>query len=111
MVPAVVFPCPRTNAVVANWVVLVLAAAVGAAGVPVNVGDARAAREVSEGWTWSARAYRRDVPTAAVPSTTGVVADACATTNAVVASWVVLVSTAAVGAAGTPVNVGAASGA
>ncbi len=32
-----------TNAVVANWVVLVLTAAVGAAGVPVNVGDANGA--------------------------------------------------------------------
>ena len=33
----------RTNAVVAICVVLVAAAAVGAAGVPVNVGDARLA--------------------------------------------------------------------
>ena len=43
MVPAVALPCPRTKAVVASWVVLVLAAAVGAAGVPVNVGLASGA--------------------------------------------------------------------
>ena len=34
---------PRTNAVVATCVVLVAAAAVGAVGVPVNVGEARLA--------------------------------------------------------------------
>jgi hypothetical protein len=38
-----------TKAVVASWVVLVPAEAVGAAGVPVNVGEASAAREVSVG--------------------------------------------------------------
>ena len=41
----------------------------------------------------------------------GGIADTAASTNAVVASWVVLVPGAAVGAAGTPVNVGEASGA
>jgi hypothetical protein len=38
-----------TNAVVASWVVLVPAVAVGAAGVPVNVGEANGARLVSLG--------------------------------------------------------------
>jgi hypothetical protein len=40
-----------TKAVVATWVVLVVTAAVGAAGVPVKVGLARGARLVSVGWT------------------------------------------------------------
>ena len=43
--------CASTNAVVATCVVFVSTAAVGAAGVPVNVGDARGAREVSVGCT------------------------------------------------------------
>lgn len=39
---------PWTNAVVATWVVFVPAVAVGAAGVPVNVGDASGAAEMSD---------------------------------------------------------------
>jgi hypothetical protein len=39
-----------TKAVVAIWVVFVPAVAVGAAGVPVKVGDASGARVVSVGW-------------------------------------------------------------
>lgn len=68
-----------TNAVVATWVVFAPAAAVGAAGTPVNVGLARSAF---------------------VPRATP--------TKAVVATWVVFVPGAAVGAAGAPVNVGLA---
>jgi hypothetical protein len=59
---------------------------------------------VSVGWTWSPRANLVDVPTVAVPSMSGVALAACASTNAVVASCVVLVSTAAVGAVGVPVT-------
>lgn len=40
-----------TKAVVASLVVLSPDVGVGAAGVPVNVGDARGARVVSVGWT------------------------------------------------------------
>ena len=71
-----------TKAVVAIWVVLVPPVAVGAAGVPVNVGEASGAL--------TAR------PEA---------------TKAVVAICVVLVPPVAVGAAGVPVKVGEASGA
>jgi hypothetical protein len=71
-----------TKAVVANCVVLVPAAAVGAAGTPVNVGASIGAL-------------------AATPATIA----ACV--NAVVAICVLLVAVAAVGAAGIPVNVGA----
>ncbi|MNG18659.1 hypothetical protein D3C84_1027450 [compost metagenome] len=39
-----------TKAVFASWVVLVPATAVGAAGIPVNTGEARGARVVSVGW-------------------------------------------------------------
>ena len=46
-----------------------------------------------------------------VPSITGLDAPACPSTNAVVAIWVVLVSAAAVGAAGVPVKVGEPIGA
>ena len=48
-------------------IVLVPVAAVGAAGVPVNDGDASGARLVSVGCTWSPRATAFDVPTACVP--------------------------------------------
>jgi hypothetical protein len=49
---------------------------VGKEGVPEKVGEANGALEVSVGWTWSALAYFREVPTVAVPSTTGAVDDA-----------------------------------
>jgi hypothetical protein len=78
---------------VASWVLFVRAAAVGALGVPVNVGDARGARSASA------------VVRAVVSVATAV------PTNAVVASWVVLVPAVAVGAAGVPVKVGDARGA
>jgi hypothetical protein len=65
-----------TKAVVAICVVFVPAVAVGAVGVPVRPGEASGALEVSVGWTWSALAYFRDVPTVAVPSMTGDVAEA-----------------------------------
>jgi hypothetical protein len=44
--------------------------------VPVKVGLANGARLVSVAWTWSARAYLSEVPTAAVPLLAGVVEDA-----------------------------------
>jgi hypothetical protein len=71
-----------TNAVVATAVVLLPAVCVtavvpvGREGVPVKVGEAKAARLVSVGWTWSALAYFSEVPTVAVPSMTGAVEDA-----------------------------------
>jgi hypothetical protein len=71
-----------TYAVVAIWVLFVAVAGVGAAGVPVKVGEAMLAL----------------VLTAVV-------------TKAVVATCVVFVPAVAVGAAGVPVNVGLASGA
>jgi hypothetical protein len=71
-----------TKAVVASCVVLVPAVAVGAAGVPVKVGEAIGALRMST-----------------------------AVTKAVVASWVVLVPAVAVGAVGVPVRAGEASGA
>jgi len=80
--------------------------AVGAVGVPVNAGDANGARELSVGCTWSARAKVFDVPTAPVPSTFGVVEDACPKTNAVVAICIVFVFAAAVGAVGVPLKAG-----
>jgi hypothetical protein len=49
---------------------------VGKEGVPEKVGLAKAALLVSVGWTWSALAYFSEVPTVAVPSTTGAVEDA-----------------------------------
>jgi hypothetical protein len=67
---------PSTNAVVASCVVFVFWAAVGAAGVPVKVGDASGARVVSVGWTWSARAKLVEVPTVAAPFIAGATADA-----------------------------------
>jgi hypothetical protein len=73
-----------TNAVVANWVVFVPAAAVGAVGVPVNTGLASGAPDPDP---------------------------AFASTNAVVATCVVFVPAVAVGATGVPVNAGLASGA
>jgi hypothetical protein len=106
-----------TKAVVASCVVLVPAEAVGAVGVPVNVGDVTGARVVSLGCTWSSRAYFVDVPTAEMLSMMGAAVAGEGTvgsafcTKAVVASWVVLVPFVAVGAAGTPVNVGEAVGA
>ena len=71
-----------TNAVVASAVVLLPAVCVtavvpvGKEGVPVNAGEASGALVVSVGWTWSALAYLREVPTVAVPSMTGAVEDA-----------------------------------
>jgi hypothetical protein len=73
-----------TNAVVATWVVLVPAVAVGAVGIPVNAGDANGAPAPDP---------------------------AFARTNAVVATCVVFVPAVAVGATGTPVNDGEANGA
>ena len=77
--------------------------------VPENVGLARFALEVSEGCIWSALAYLVLVPTVPTLSIIGVVADACPTTNPVVAIIVLAVSTAAVGDRGAPVNVGLAA--
>jgi hypothetical protein len=76
-----------TNAVVAIWVVLVPAVAVGAVGVPVNAGELIGAPPPP------------DTPATAV------------VTNAVVATCVVFVPPDAVGAVGVPVNAGDASGA
>ena len=70
----------RTNAVVANCVVLVFAAAVGPAGTPVNVGDAKLALRLS-----------------------------AVVTKAVVASLVVLLPAVCVGAVGVPVKAGETS--
>jgi hypothetical protein len=101
----------RTYAVVAIFVELSPAAAVGAVGVPVNPGLASGARDVSVGCTWSALANVFDVPTAPVPSIFGVVEEACPNTKAVVATCVVFVFAAAVGAVGVPVSAGDAAGA
>jgi hypothetical protein len=76
-----------TKAVVAIWVVLVPADAVGAVGTPVNDGELMGA------------------PPPPDTAATAVV------TNAVVATCVVLVPPVAVGAVGVPVNAGDASGA
>src|SRR5438309_922426 len=105
----------ETNAVVASWVVFVAGAAVGATGTPVRAGEASGARLVSLGWTWSPREKAVATPAAAAPSIAGSalepVAEMAVETNAVVASWVVFVAGAAVGASGTPVRAGEASGA
>ena len=67
-----------TNAVVAICVVSVPFVAVGAFGVPVNVGLAVFALLESCGCTWSPLAKASSEPTAAVPSIFGVVVDAAA---------------------------------
>ncbi|AJQ27540.1 hypothetical protein JBW_02192 [Pelosinus fermentans JBW45] len=74
-VPAPLFAC--TNAVVAICVVLVPTVAVGAAGIPVNVGEASAARVVSVGCICPSRAnLPLSAPAVAVPLTKGVALDA-----------------------------------
>lgn len=94
------------NAVVAICVVAVPGDAVGARGTPVNVGDANgAAPGMSESARVTAPVLVLTDATPATPATTAFV------TKAVVASCVVLAPGAAVGAAGTPVNVGLALGA
>ena len=103
--------CPTTNWQVANCVVEVSTDAVGAVGIPVNAGEFRGAPLASVAWTWSCLAYRREVPTAAVPLGSGATLPACPVTNPQVANCVDEVSTDAVGAAGIPVNVGDAIGA
>ena len=105
-----------TNAVVAIWVVFVPAAAVGALGVPVNVGDAMFAflaislvtvvakfsslpNAVASSWS----VFRAS---GAAPISASIAAATAVATNAVVATWVVLFPWAGVGAIGVPVNVG-----
>lgn len=109
--PVAVASSALTKAVVAMVVELSVVAGVGAAGVPVRVGEASGARDVSTGCTWSARAKVVPVPTAAAPFIRGVAVAACPITKAVVAICVVEVETAAVGAAGVPVSVGEATAA
>ena len=103
--------CPKNQAVEAATVVLLSVAGVGTVTVPVRVGDAVGARDVSVGWTWSMGVHLPLVPAAAVPSMAGEAVPFCPITKAVVAICVVLVSAAAVGAAGVPVNVGESRGA
>ena len=74
--------CAKTKAVVANWVVFVPGAAVGAEGMPENAGLRIGARRA-----------------------------ACANTKAVVASCVVFVPSAAVGAVGSSRKAGEVNGA
>jgi hypothetical protein len=50
--------------------------AAGSVTVPVNVGDANGARDVSDGCTWSERAQVVPAPTAATPFIMGTVLDA-----------------------------------
>ena len=104
---------PLTKAVVASWVVLVPAAAVGAVGVPVNAGETV---ETALASTKAVVAIcvvfvdRAAVGAVGVPVSAGEASGAYeVATNAVVAICVVLVPAVAVGAAGVPVNVGDAS--
>ena len=117
-----------TNAVVAICVVFVPAVAVGARGVPVRVGLADNTTDpepvdvvtpVPPLATFSVPA-KVMAPVVAVEGVKPVdpaenddtpAPDTAAVTNAVVAIWVVFVPGDAVGAAGTPVKVGLASGA
>ena len=99
-----------TNAVVANCVVFVPAAAVGAFGVPVNVGEARLAfKPKAELMALFCTGLVLDDHTAA--STVAAALSTAVLTKAVVASCVVLVPAAAVGAVGVPVRPGEARGA
>lgn len=110
-----------TNAVDASCVLLVPLVAVGAAGVPVNVGDATGARPVTADCTNAVLAAcvvlvpEVAVGTVGAPVSVGDASGAnpevAAATNAVLASCVVLVPGDAVGAVGVPVNPGDASGA
>lgn len=101
-----------TNAVVASWVVFVPAVAVGAVGVPVKAGDARLAFSAKELVTVDAKfasspsAAASSLSVSKAPGGASSNASTAARTNAVVASWVVLVPAVAVGAVGTPVNAG-----
>jgi len=105
-------PLASTKAVVAICVVFVATAAVGATGTPVNVGDANAAFSASNSFNAAPTLVE-----AMFPAGTTVMLVAAppvppfANTNAVVASFVVLSPTVAVGAVGAPVNAGDASGA
>ena len=95
-----------TNAVVATCVVFVPNDAVGANGVPVNVGLANGA--------FSSRALCNPDVFAIVRSPLAIVScfpESPFATNSVVATCVVFVPDAAVGAVGTPVKVGFANGA
>src|SRR5258707_671927 len=88
-----------TKAVVANCVVLTPDAEVGAAGVPVNVGDANNApptpvTSAASNVTAPVRVLNEVTPEAATAEAT----------KAVVANWVVFVPAVAVGAVGVPVN-------
>ena len=60
-----------TNAVLATCVVFTADPAVGAVGMPVNAGEFSGALVVSVGCTWSCRAFKLELPTAAVPSIRG----------------------------------------
>lgn len=98
-------PAPNaavTNAVVASVVELSPGAAVGAAGTPVNVGDATGAPPAPV----MSAVVRVTAPARPLKVVTPPPDDSAATTKAVVASCVVFVPGAGVGAAGTPVNVG-----
>src|SRR5262249_50841564 len=98
-----------TKAVVANWLVLVPGAAVGALGRPEKAGEARGAPPAL---VTSVRprvtAPIRPLKLVTLLGCREVIA---LVTNCVVASCVVLVPATAVGAAGTPVKVGLAIGA
>ena len=97
-----------TNAVVANWVVLVPGAAVGPLGVPVNVGDANNAPPapvMSEDWKTTVPVLPLKLATPAVEAATAF------STNAVVAKRVELSPACGVGAVGLPVNAGELMGA
>jgi len=94
------------NAVVASCVVDVPGLAVGAVGIPVNAGLANKAPPTpvkSETKKVTAPVLELKDVTVFNPNS--------ARTKAVVAIWVLLVPRLAVGAAGTPVNVGLANGA
>lgn len=114
-------PMAAANAVLAAWVVFVPGAAVGTAGTPVKVGDARFAFKLSAVVansvvaSWVVLVAAAAVGPAGTPVKVGEAMFAlrlsAVVTKAVDAAWVVLVAAAAVGTVGTPVNAGEARGA
>src|SRR5262245_19434882 len=97
-----------TKAVVASWVLLVPAVAVGPCGTPVKVGLASSAPPAAV----TSAATMVTVPVRPFQLATPVVeATMAAWTKAVVASWPELLLCGAVGAVGMPTNCGESSGA
>jgi hypothetical protein len=98
---------------VAIFDVLSPAVAVGAATVPVNVGEAKFAFKASARSTYSvvAKFVELSFADCVVPLAPVTAASTAAFTNAVVATCVVFVPAVAVGAVGVPVSAGEAKGA